>query len=67
MKYLNKHNNMISSMYKCSGLRREPKKIKKIRAKASKKNDYSTRNISSSNSYSSLSSDSEWYRIGQIN
>ena len=40
-------------------------KIKKIRAKESKKNDYSSSISSRSDSDSSLYSDSEWYKIIQ--
>ena len=46
-------------MYKLSVSRHYLKKIKNIRAKASNKNDCSSRNISSSDYDSSLSSDSE--------
>ena len=47
-------------MDKHSGLCREIKNIKKISGKSSRKDDYSSSNISRSDFDSSLSSDSEW-------
>ena len=52
-------------MAKLSGSRRELKKIKKIKARASKKFSYSSSDISISDSYSSLSSYIEWEKIRQ--
>ena len=69
LKVLNKKNKMLYSIYKKSSLCREPKKIKNIKAKASKKRSYSSRNSSSSvlDSDSSLSNDSDWYEERQTN
>ena len=52
-------------MAKCSGSRRELKKTKKTHASSSKENGSSIRIISSSDSDSFLSSDSERYKIIQ--
>ena len=59
MEALKKQNKIIFSMAKRSGSHRELKKIKKMHAKESKKHDYSISNIYRSDSYSSISSDSE--------
>ena len=60
MKALKKHNNMIFCMSKCSGSRHELKNIKNIRAKASKKHDYSSSDSFTDDSDSSLYIDREW-------
>ena len=60
MKALNKEKKIIYSMAKRSSTHRELKKIKNIRAKASKKHESSIIISSSSDSYPSLSSDSYW-------
>ena len=52
-------------MVKRSSTRCDTKKIKKIRAKISKKNEYSSRSVSRSDSDSSLPSDRKWYEIIQ--
>ena len=59
IKALKKHNNMIFCMSKCSGSRHELKNIKNIRAKASKKHDYSISDSFTDDSDSSLYSDRE--------
>ena len=59
MKPLKKQNKMLFSKTRCSGSRREPKKINKIRAKESKKHKSSSSSSSSSDYDSSLSSDIE--------
>ena len=61
LKALKNQRKIIFSMDKKSGLRREHKKIKKIKEKSSKKCSYSSSNSSSSDSDSgsSLFSDSE--------
>ena len=63
MKYLKKQNKMLYIIAKKSGLRRELKKIKNIRAKASKKRRYSSSDSSSSgldyDSYVSSDSDQD--------
>ena len=58
MKDLKKQNNIICSISRKSGLRSEIKKIKKTRAKYSKKGSDSSSDYSDSNS--SLSRDSSW-------
>ena len=59
MKAIKKQNKIFFSMAKQPGSRRELNNINNIKANTSKKHSYSCRNISSSGSYSSLSSDSE--------
>ena len=50
MKYIKKQNNMIYSIANTSGSRRETKKIKKIREKATKKGSNSSSDDSESDS-----------------
>ena len=63
MKALKKQNKMLLSITKRSSSCRELKKINNICAKASNKRDYSSRDISTSDYDSSLSSNSEWDKI----
>ena len=63
LKALNKQKKVLFSMARHSDSHHELKKTKKIRARASKKHDSSSINISSSDSYSPLSSDRDWDKI----